>query len=82
MAGAIGGERYDHLSRTPNNTIKGSYCMSSMCVGACVSSNDLSLFITYDEERNKGHIYRTISHVCHNKIVCPLGNFEACDWLS
>ena len=40
------------------------------------------LFITYDEQHNKGHIYRTISHVCHNKIVRPLGNFVACDWLS
>ena len=40
----------------------------------------LSVIITY--EGNKGHIYRTISHVCNNKIVCPLGNFVACDWLS
>ena len=32
--------------------------------------------ITYDEQHNKGHIYRTISHVCHNKIVCPLGKFR------
>ena len=39
-------------------------------------------FITYEEQHNKGHNYRTISHVCHNKIVCPLGNFIACDWLS
>ena len=23
--------------------------------------------------------YRTISHVCHNKIVCPLGYFVACN---
>ena len=39
-------------------------------------------FIIYEEQHSKGHIYRTISHVCHNKIVCPLGNFVACDWLS
>ena len=37
--------------------------------------------ITYEEQHNKGHIDRTISHVCHSKIVRPLGNFVACDWL-
>ena len=42
----------------------------------------LLVIITYEEQHNKDHIYRTISHVCHNKIVCPLGNFVACDWLS
>ena len=31
-------------------------------------------FIIYEEQHNKGHIYRTIFHKCHNKIVCPLGN--------
>ena len=35
-----------------------------------------------EEQHNKGHIYHTISHICHNKILCPLGNFVACDWLS
>ena len=39
----------------------------------------LVIFITYEEQHNKGHIYRTISHICHNKIVCALGNFVACD---
>ena len=40
------------------------------------------MFITYEELHKKDHIYRTISHVCHNKIVCSLCNFVACDWLS
>ena len=40
------------------------------------------IIITYEEQQNKGHINRTISQLCHNKIVCPLGNFVACDWLS
>ena len=39
-------------------------------------------FFTYEEQHNKGPIYRSISHVCHNTIVCSLGNFVACDWLS
>ena len=33
-------------------------------------------YITYEEQHNKGHIYHTISQVCHNKIDCPLGNFK------
>ena len=37
---------------------------------------------TYEEQHNKGHIYCTISHRCHNRIVCPLGNFITWDWLS
>ena len=43
--------------------------------------SQIILFITYEEHHNNGHIYRRISHVCHNKIVCPLANFVACDWL-
>ena len=35
----------------------------------------LILFITYEEQHNKGHSYRTIYHVYHDKIVCPLGSF-------
>ena len=32
---------------------------------------------TYEEQHNKGDIYRMISNVCRNKIVSPLGNFVA-----
>ena len=34
----------------------------------------ITYFITYQEQHSKGHIYRAISHVCHTKSVCPLGN--------
>ena len=40
-----------------------------------------NIIITYEEKHNKGDIYCMISHVCHNKIVCPLGSFVAYDWL-
>ena len=39
-------------------------------------------FITYEEQLNKGHMYRMISNVWHNKTVCPLSNCVAGDWLS
>ena len=35
---------------------------------------NINIFITYEEQHNKGYIYRMISYVCYNKIVCPLGN--------
>ena len=42
----------------------------------------INQFITYEEQLKNGHIYGPISHICHTKILCPLGNFVACDWLS
>ena len=33
--------------------------------------NVRATFITYEEQHNKWFIYRTNSHVCHNKIDVP-----------
>ena len=40
----------------------------------CLQYEQIEQINTYKEQPNKGHIYRTISHVCHNKIICPLGS--------
>ena len=62
------------ISHMGDETLTNILCFSIASEFQTLAKWQVKCIVTYEEQHNKGHIYLTISHVCHNKILCLLGN--------